>query len=360
MAHRLPPGVELKVEQNGVIVPRSWQFRTEAPDLPALTELRSREKLDEVVAAGQDEFAKMRLLCDWVNSQWKNSSPNPYPPWNANLILSMIRSGQTGGFCAQYAVVFAQACLSLGWQARYLDILPKNRDPAQGHFTVEVWSNQHNQWAVLDPFFDCYFEKGGRPLSALEVHDAAASGQTDKIKVVRGQGKNALTNSFLPDRELMSRFFYLAVDLRNNHLSRPEHFWDRQDGYVSWKDHVSDGLPDLYQFQAADPWVFNFPINQVQVRLTPGPAPDALLCLIRANAPNFATLELSLGDGPWQRLANPYGQTSELGLTLSPTHGSVMTYAWKLAPGSNSLQLRAVNRAGVTGPTTLLQVEYKR
>lgn len=360
--HRLPMGVKLGKEKNGVIHLRSWGFKNESLDHPGLKRLREKEKLDQVIAAGKDEFEKMRLLMDWVNSQWTNSAPDPYPPWDANRILALIRAGKTGGFCAQYAVVLGQAALSLGWIPRYLDITTRERDPALGHFTVELWSNQHNQWVVLDPFFDCYFEREGKPLSALEIHQALVAGESDKIKLVRGQGKNAAANSRLSDPQILAKFFHLAVDLRNNHLSSPQHFWDRRDGYLSWKDDFTDGQPDLYQRFTKNPLEFNFPLNQLQVRLVAGPAPEVLLCMMRTNAPNLETIELKINDGPWQTPPNPYtlpdDQTSPLSLSLVRLYGSVITYHWKLAPGENRLSLRPVNQAGIPGPETSFQVNF--
>ena len=181
--HNLSPEVELKSELNGLIMDRSWQYIFEDYSHPELTSLKNRENLDEVVSSGKNEFEKMLLLCDWTNSQWKNSKPYFYPIWNANIILKNIRSGHTGGFCAQYSVVFLQGCLSLGWQARYIEINTKGFQA--GHFNVEVWSNQFNKWIIFDPFFNCYFllEDQTNPLSALEIHDSLVNGNSAKVKL---------------------------------------------------------------------------------------------------------------------------------------------------------------------------------
>ncbi|HUT54734.1 MAG TPA: transglutaminase-like domain-containing protein [bacterium] len=357
--HKLPASVKLVEEQNGLIRPRSWEFRSERLDHPGLAALREREKLDEVVAAGKDELDKMALLCDWVNSQWPLGTPHPYPPWDANQILDLIRSGRTGGFCAQYAVVLAQCCLALGWQARYLDVLTEDKKPGNGHFTVEVWSNQYDQWVLLDPFYDCRFERDGRPLSALQVHQALVSGEIDAVTMVVGKGKNALAGVKFNQKAVMEKFFHLSADPRNDHLSHPFNFWDRADTYLSWKDSATDGRPELYRDITDDPLDFDFPLNQAQARLMASAAPDTLTCLVRTNMPEAETLELKFEGGLWTRPPSPYlPGPSILRAVLTPFHGSVIAFDWRLHPGANKLLLRAVNTAGITGPATLLVVNY--
>jgi len=355
--HSLPAGVALREEHNGRIIPRAVQFHPERPDHPGLVALRERENLAEVVKAGTDEWSRMKLLCSWVNSQFPMSVPDPYPNWDANQILDMIRAGRTGGFCAQYAVVMVQGCLALGWPARILDVKGQAPDSG-GHISVEVWSNQFNSWLLLDPTFDASFERDGRPLSALEVHQALVDGQAGEIKVVRGTGRNGKHNSGGPDAKLAENFFHLACDLRNDHLSRPLSFWDRADGYLSFADQFTDGQPIIFRAITSDPADFNFPLNQVEALLMPGPAPGRLICSIRTNMENPAALDIATVAGQWQRhnlSALPDGDP-DLHFALSLLHGHVINYAWHLAPGDNELRLRAVDHNGNAGPVTYLKI----
>ena len=357
--HQLPPEVTLIQEKSGVIELRSRQFISERLDHPGLLELRAREKLDEVIAPGRDEFEKMRLLCDWVNRQWEHGNPVPYPRWDANVILSMIRSGKTGGFCAQYAVVFCQCCLSLGWQARYLDVLPDRTKPGGGHFTVEVWSNQYNKWILLDPSYNCWFGREGEPLSGLEVHEALLAGDMESVRVIRGNSRSGLAAS-AADQEIISKFFYLAADMRTDHLSHPFHFWNRQDTYLSWNDLKTNDRHPICKLFTSDPADFNFPLNQVHVQLKPGSLQGELICYIQTNMPDMETLMIRHDDGPWIKPPSPFNknQRSVLKSALSPFHGQVLTYHWKLKPGGNKIRVRAVNRLGVAGPASFLWVNY--
>jgi hypothetical protein len=360
--HKPPAGVSVKAEKNGLIVPRSWQFVSERLDHPGLAELRVREKLDRVIAPGKDEFEKMRLLCDWVNSQWKNGRPDPYPPWDANLILKMIRAGETGGFCAQYAVVFCQACLSLGWQARYVELNPK--EGPNSHFITEVWSNQYNKWIVLDPFYDCHFElaENPLPLSALEVREALIKGGDDAVRIVRGKGAHAYDNMDAGEPQILVPFYSVSADMRNDHLSRPLHFWDRHDTYLTFKDSHTRDRDTVFLHYTSDPFDFNFPMNQVQIRLVKSPSTGTLTCQIRTNMARVKALEIRHDKGDWNSHPSPFEKSragSALQYTLTIRHGSVITYQWKLKPGDNSISIRAVNRLGVVGPASFLWVSYR-
>jgi len=356
----LPEGIRLIKLSNGLILPRSWSFRGELASNPQLGELREREKLDEVISAGADEFGKMVLLRSWVNSQWKSGAPRPYPPWNANIVLRMIRSGQTGGFCAQYAVVMVQAAGSLGWQARYLDISSSCIDPKDGHVSVEVWSNQFDKWLVMDPFFDCHFTRDGTPLGALEVHKTVAESGVEAVSLVRGNGKYGKSNSGRSDSEIKRLFRHIAADMRNDHLSRPLHFWDRADAYLAWKDEHSGGCPRIYKQVTENEKEFNFPLNQVEVRLKPADGKGKLRCLIRTNMQEARFLEISENGNVHGRYRlDPVNPSPPLGVTLTVLHGATFTYPWKLRPGKNSLSVRARNGLGVTGPPARVEVEYQ-
>ncbi len=356
----LPPDIRLVELSDGVITPRSWSFRSELPSHPQLQKLRKREKLDTVISPGADEFEKMVLLRSRVNSQWKSGAPRPYPPWNANKILEMIRSGQTEGFCAQYAVVLAQAARSLGWQSRYLDVATGCIGSKRGHVTVEVWSNQFNKWVVMDPFFDCHFIRDGIPLSALELHRAVAEEGADAVKLVRGEGKYGKSNSNRSDSEIKRLFKHIAADMRSDHLSRPLHFWDRADGYIAWKDRRTDGCPQIYKQITEDEREFNFPLNQVEIILKPLNEKGKLRCLIRTNMKEAEFLEISEDGSDWRQYRlHPANPSPPLGVTLTVLHGATFTYPWKLGRGKNSLSVRAVNSMGVSGPPAMVKVEYK-
>ena len=106
-------------------------------------------------------FEKIVLLRKWAHSQWKAGPSFYYPPWDAVEILDLARQHHNYGFCAQYGIVFLQACQSLGLHARYVDL--------PGHFVVGVWSDDYNKWVIMDPYNDIHFEQDGIPMKGRDI-----------------------------------------------------------------------------------------------------------------------------------------------------------------------------------------------
>jgi hypothetical protein len=186
----------------------NYAVREESPDHPRLAALRRAEKLDQVVAPGKTQFEKTVLLRGWARRQWEHHSGSfAYPPWDAAEILRLARGGNRG-FCAQYAVVFLQAAVSLGLHARYIDL--------PGHFLTAVWSDAHYKWVAMDPYLDLHYERRGSPLSGMEMHLASLRGEPGGIEAVSSDGgRRPLKTGDL------SAWSSYSIILRNNHLSEP-------------------------------------------------------------------------------------------------------------------------------------------
>ncbi len=362
VSHGPPQGARITAESNGELSAGYYDFSFEDLSHPDLAALREREKLDEVTAGGATELDKFRLLRTWVNERWKSDVPRPYPPWNALTILDMARSGRSRGFCAQYAVVMCQACLSMGRQCRYIELAPGGEGAGMGHFISEVWSNELDKWVVMDPFLDCELRRDGEPLSALEVHMALASGEADEIEVVRGPGENRLDNSNRFGDDIVRLYHHLAMDMRVDHLSRPLPFWDRRFGYLSWRDEITDGRPGIFGRTTSDPAEFDFPLNQVNLVVSSDGRPGKAVCLVRHNTPGFEALEVNIDGRGWAALPPPLESydrpASPLRVWLSPELGGVMSFRWALTPGKNRIAFRARNELGVTGPASSFELGY--
>ncbi|MCH2175331.1 MAG: hypothetical protein MK193_06345, partial [Lentisphaeria bacterium] len=141
------------------------QFEYQNPKHPQLQYLYKKEKLAELKQ--DSEFETLIHVLNWTRQQWEPGSPEIYPPWNANVILSSIRAGQTSGFCAQYSQVLVQTLTAMGHQARYLWLTE--------HFGVEVFSNELNQWLIIDPLYNCVIKQGDKFLNAYDVFTALQS-----------------------------------------------------------------------------------------------------------------------------------------------------------------------------------------
>ena len=191
-------------------------FTFESPYNERILKLRKREKLDVVVNRSQNEFEKILRIRRWVRRELEHGEfPFPYPPWDALVILDWLRAGETTVFCGQYAVVFAQALISMNIPVRYLDTANKKGD---GHFLTEVWSRDFNKWIVMDPYDGLHFERNNVPLNALELHDALADEKYRNIKIIKDDN---IRYSRFEMKEKLDYYHTFGILLRNNHTSEP-------------------------------------------------------------------------------------------------------------------------------------------
>jgi len=206
-----------------------------------LRALQREEDFSTLQAASQfDLFLKG---CDWTHRQWEEGRPDPYPLCNARAILQDIRSGKTGGFCAQYAYVLADVLKASGFfSVRYVEIV---RADGEGHFVVESWSDEFRKWVVLDPYHNVWFRyvDSGEPAGALEIRDSLFGGTPVEAVAVDGGGP--------VDTPPLAAFYRnVAVSLRSDLMrhSRPLSTRDRLGTFLFFRDARSgapyeEGIP---------------------------------------------------------------------------------------------------------------------
>lgn len=214
-----------------------FRFTFDAPG--ALEELRASERIDDVVAGSGSDLERFRKLDAWTRAQFEPGVPSPYPPIDARIILRDVRSGFTGGFCAQYNYVLAQALMSLGYPARYVTLA--------GHEVIEAWLKDEGRWVCLDPLHAAtYVDETGRALSVLEIVRRLRDGEP----LIPGPGSLPGTAD-----ETAKAFTRFAVWLKNDHVSRPVNFTDLDqykvhflfDGQDAPRGALSTTVPgDLY------------------------------------------------------------------------------------------------------------------
>lgn len=313
---------------------------------PILEELRTREGLGAVVASGATEFDRMLLLKDWVAAQWPKGNPDPYPPWNALTILDWIRSGMTGGFCAQYAQVYLQGLASLGYTARYIGI--GLVDNPYAHYLTEVWSNQYEKWIVLDPDFNVHYVRDGVPLSALEVHEAFVAGAADEVTLVLGSHRDGHPDPYAYPARGLEFYYYLLFHVKADHLTDASNPFDFRD-LVVWSDpstvpwELSDA-PSPFAKVPLAPWavtsaVTAYPkLNQVEIEPVLRGAGRLELRLTH-NVVDFDHYAIDVEGG---------GSVQHEGDLLE----------WSLGVGENRLTVRGVNLRGVAGPPATVRTVF--
>jgi hypothetical protein len=324
------------------------RFHFDSYDNPKLQELRRRYKLDEVVAPGRDEFERQILLLDWANHRFKRFGRPDSKARGALEILKAIDEGHTF-FCAHYAEVLVSAAASLGWVDRSL-ALRRPDSMGQGaieHSATEIWSNQYRKWVLLDPTFAMYIEKNGVPLNAYEIRQEWFYQDGRDLVFVLDKERRRYSKADLPVlRQRFAGFGDLKLDASAVHMLAfigyipNNNLLDSGPDYARmfiFKDRIGDGTPWHKRIAPADPAVDPyFPIHQAAVSLIP--AGDRIRVRLRTLTPNFETYWVRFDGGQWQSTGD------EL--------------AWKLRPGSNVLQAKAVNRFGVEGPVSTVEVEF--
>jgi hypothetical protein len=348
--HEAATLARVHVASNGVIRGDVLPVRFQPFDAPELEQLAAREQLRALVAGTPRQFDQMERVQDWVNAQWPDGTPNPYPPWNALTVLDWIRAGKTGGFCAQYAQVFLQSLAALGFTARYIEI--GSRENPYAHYLTEVWSNDFDKWVVMDADFNVHFERNGVPLSAVEIHDALVSSTlTDVVPVFHARPGHATPSSWpLHTAEL---YYYVRYHLNANHLSRPgDPPFDRFSDMIELEDArvpvweaspVESTFPKerLTRRRTSDRDVVNGKLNQVQLD-------------VRSAETGSVTIELR--DNVMQRAAYQYRLTT--GVTTGEWRSTTLSALTVHLPDAGGrLEVRGVNIRGVAGPRSTLVID---
>jgi hypothetical protein len=194
-------------------LPSGLIFLMEDSRHPALQRFRKQEGIDRVAALPGDELVRLQALAKWTSQLFPATSPFPdYPPFEAAELLRQIRAGETGGFCAQYAFVFGQSCLSLGYQVRYCDLASADRE--NSHLVPEVYLPSLRKWVVFEPQFGySYTDERGTPLGVLDLHEIQVGLRAGRVLAAPGGDLVLSASSGL--------FRHYRYYQRNNFLSVP-------------------------------------------------------------------------------------------------------------------------------------------
>jgi hypothetical protein len=328
----------------------SRRFIFDSFDNPKLKELREKYKLDEVVAPGKDEFDRQVLLVDWTHTQFKKFGRPSANPRGALEILKNVEEGHTF-FCAQYGATLVSAAASLGWVDRAL-ALRRHRDyPGAGspeHTSTEIWSNQHRKWVMLDPTANMYVEKDGVPLSAYEIRTEWFTREGKDLVFSIGKERKKHRKADLP--------IFLGRFAGFGDLTVPANEMEKY-GFTAYipNTNLMDAGPDYGKMfivkdalceakwhertvpahPATDPY---FPIGQAAVALSPDGA--GVKVALRTMTPNLRGFRVQIDGGGWK--------------------AAEAAFVWTPRPGSNRLEVRTVNKFGVEGPVSTVELEASK
>ena len=148
----------------------------DSPNDSNMIELRTKYKLEEIVAGSKNDYERLRKVVKWTHDQWKQSGSN-WPSHSDPLTILKEASEGERFRCVEYAIVVAACARTLGMPSRVLALKRKDVETARsdaGHVVAEVWLNQFNKWVFVDAQFDAIPEVDGVPLNAVEFQDAIA------------------------------------------------------------------------------------------------------------------------------------------------------------------------------------------
>ena len=346
--------VLVTAEENGEISAPSYVLQEEDFRHPRLQLLRSREKLDEVIAGTPRQFEAALRLRAWARSQWEPGGDFYYPPWDAVEILDLAREHDNRGFCAQYAIVFLQACQSMGIHARYVDL--------PGHFVIAIWSDDFDRWVLMDPMNDLHYERNGVPMRGRSLYRAYWTKDATGIEQVDSKGRRRPVT--LDD---LGHYRLYSIDTSADQLTEPvevringawrslTHADDYrqyprvgrdqlmvESEFLAWRSgEAKEGFPERPETSEDDD--FRYAMNQTIILLANSRVRKQILklALLRQNSPTFARFQVR----------------SEAGTDWVPSPSD--SVKWLLHPGENQLQARIETRDGWTGPASTLRLYYK-
>jgi hypothetical protein len=322
---------------------------------PRLRRMREENRLDEVVRGEASEFRRQLKLRNWVHRQWPIDNAQNFGG-DAFAILEKARQDGAGFHCAHSMTVQYAVLTSMGYVARNLgtDADHERFGKSLHHGVNEVWSNELAKWVLLDAKYDVHFERAGRPLSALEVHDAVRSGKAGELVTVKGIDRAPVALGG-PDtvEAAPTNYWWVSWHVRTDSFTQPH--WSGGSRLVVpdneafrttvWHRGGADGLRKHWAYAAnaflpaRDPRQIEWTPNVTSVRASA--SGDAALELRFSSAtPNFRRYETRVPGGPW-----------------TPAEGE--RKAWKLEKGENRLEARAVNLFEVAGPAVSLRVLFE-
>ncbi|MFW6146081.1 MAG: transglutaminase-like domain-containing protein [Planctomycetota bacterium] len=340
-------------ERDVVPVVRNWcseMFRFDGYDNAMLRTLRKQEKLDAVLAKGTSEFDRQVRLMDWTFRRFKRFGP-PGREGVANKPLAILKAIDAGAAfnCGYYADVCSAALRSCGYVTRAIGLKGARSDGnGSGHAVLDVWSNEHRKWVLLDPTLNLHFVRDGVPLNAWEIRQAWFAHKGTDLKLVIGCGGEATTHTVadLPiARGTHPGFGTLRINERSlGKFAILAYTPETPDGTPDYgkmfitRDQYAEGIKFHTRRNPTDPAVEPyFPVQQTAIDLAS--AGDGVLS-VRADTlmPDHAGWRHRLDGGRW-------------------TEGVPST--WALHAGTNTLEIAAANKFGIVGRPSKVVLERK-
>jgi len=312
-------------------------------------QLRTRYKLDDVVAGQADEWKRILLLRHWIKSNIAIDNENPTPAReDAFAILDAALAG--GKFhCTHFSIVQHAVLNSFGYVTRRLGCGPGLKDDGGHHGVNEVWVNKFSKWVLIDAKYDSHFEKNGVPLSALEIRDELWRDGAKSVTCVIGPDRKPLKpdpqtgkSETRPDTYRWcswetdtNRFTAFPARPTSTLVVLDDENFRKNTWYRDGKPHWAYDTPYFIKTTRRDwiEWTPNVISSKVTIE-----GNKARVFLVSCT-PNFRSFQSKNGEGAWRDC----GEDAELPLDSG-------------AP--NRFTFRTINLFGVAGPEHRIEFAY--
>jgi len=350
--------------ENPVIHYSSIDWKWEPWDRPELKELRARENLDGVTAGSATQFEAITKLLKYATTRVPRMHGTPlphYPGWDGLSIAERIDKHGSVGMCIQFNNYLNGLAMTFGWQGRLINCM--------NHEVSEIWCDDLGKWVYFEASYGNQFLSDietMEPMSFLEVHNAyldyfypdrpidwmnentnshlaaeKINEREDKPHVLRSSSTYHQNNTLAYKGLVHSPFMRMVP--RNNFYDEPYPMplnhgtgWWPWNSYINWYDERTPPKRQYAWFtdRPRDMWP---DLNLVHIDATVGHSNDYLFLIFETYTPNFCHFEVDVNDSGWKAIEGD-------------------RWSWVLAPGRNTLRVRAVNKLGVHGKPSVVEL----
>ena len=145
---------------------------------PNLVALREGFNLDSIAGTG-NEVSQILNLLHWIHDLIPhNGNMNNPTVKNAMSLISLCQTEGRGLNCRGLSTVLNECYLAMGFKARFVTCMPKEKDFQDCHVINMVYSNDLKKWIWVDPTHDAYIlDEKGELLGFQEVRERLINGK---------------------------------------------------------------------------------------------------------------------------------------------------------------------------------------
>ncbi|MDT8301257.1 MAG: transglutaminase-like domain-containing protein [Sedimentisphaerales bacterium] len=317
---------------------------------PRIRELRSRYRLDDVVAGESDEWKRILLLRHWIKSNITIENNNPTQ--TRGDTFAILDAALMGGkfHCTHFSIVQHAVLNSFGYVTRRLGCGPGLKDDGGHHGVNEVWVNKFGKWVLIDAKYDVHFEKNEVPLSVLQIRDELWRDGAKSVICVVGPDRRPMK----PDSKTgkletrpdtyrwcswetdTNRFTTFPARSTSTLIMLEDDIFRKNTWYRDGKPHWAYNTPYLIATTRRD-WIEWTP-NVITSKVTIEGGKASVF--LSSCTPNFRSFQKKNDNGVWRDCKEKF----ELSLNRR---------------ARNRFRFRTINLFGVTGPEHQVEIAYK-